>query len=474
MNKTFLAIDIGASSGRHFAGYKTNDKAGLEFEEIFRFPNGMIERNGHLCWELDRLFENIIQGMKECNKMGMIPTSVGIDTWGVDFVLLDKDDKIIGDTVAYRDSRTSGMIDKVQKIISEEELYERTGIQKQPFNTIYQLMSIKDNNPEYFERAESFLMIPDYFHFLLTGIKSNEYTNATTTGLVDAKKKDWDYKLIDMLGLPKKIFLPTAMPGTLLGPLKNEIEDEVGYNCKVVIPCTHDTGSAVAALPVSFKKSTEHPLYISSGTWSLLGTELYEPHLMEQARKLNYTNEGGYEYRFRFLKNIMGLWMIQSVKKELESDAGRKITFDEIDNDSRSAKISSIVDCNDNCFLSPKSMIEAVKNYCKEKGDQVPQTAGELACVIYRSLAKSYAQAIKELELLMGCQFSSLNILGGGSKSTLLNELTAEETGVQVFTGPSEATAIGNLLVQMINANEFSTLDEARSAVKQYLSNGGK
>lgn len=472
MNETFLAIDIGASSGRHFAGGLSEDKGGLAFEEIFRFPNGMVEHKGHLCWELDKLFENIIQGMKECHLKGIDPVSVGIDTWGVDFVLLDKDNKIIGDTVAYRDSRTDGMDELVQKIISDEDLYERTGIQKQPFNTIYQLMSIKENNPECLEKAESFLMIPDYFHFLLTGKKSNEYTNATTTGLINAKKKDWDYELMDMLGIPKHIFLPVTMAGTTLGPVTKEIEEKIGYSCNVVIPCTHDTGSAVAALPVESTKGGKS-LYISSGTWSLLGTEHSEPCLTVQSQKLNYTNEGGYQYRFRFLKNIMGLWMIQSVKKELEAMEGRKIGFDEIDKAAREAKITSIVDCNDNCFLAPKSMIQAVKDHCESHFQQVPQTMGELASVIYHSLAKSYTKAIDELEQLQNCGFTTLNIIGGGSKSTLLNEITAQETGLKVLTGPAEATAIGNLLVQMINAKVFDSLECARVVVKEYLSNGG-
>lgn len=475
MNKTFLAIDIGASSGRHLAGYRTDDDKGLAFEEMFRFPNGIVEKNGHLCWNLHELFENIVQGMKECGDKGIVPSSIGIDTWGVDFVLLDKENKILGDTVAYRDSRTDGIDAVVQKIINEEYLYKRTGIQKQPFNTIYQLMSIKIEHPEYLDKAESFLMIPDYFNFLLTGKKSNEYTNATTTGLVNALTKEWDYELIGLLGLPERMFLPLTLPGTVLGPVTKEVEKEINYSCKVVIPCTHDTGSAVVALPIEDKQNMQNRnLYISSGTWSLLGTEIMVPCLVPQAEIMNYTNEGGYGFRFRFLKNIMGLWMIQSVKKELEKTAGRKISFDEIDCAARNAKITSFIDCNDNCFLAPSSMIQSVKDYCRKNCEQIPETTGELAAVIYHSLAKSYAKAIGELEQLMNCHFTSLNIIGGGSKSSLLNELTAEETGLQVLTGPSEATAIGNLLVQMINENEYSSLEQARTAVKKYLINGGK
>jgi len=481
MSCNYLAIDIGASSGRHFAGTKKNDNQ-FDFHEVFRFSNGITERNGHLCWNLDELFENILQGMAECKKSGLIPYSMGIDTWGCDFVLLDKNNNLLGDTVAYRDSRTDGMIEKVSKIISPDELYSRTGIQTQPFNTIFQLMSIKENHPEYLEKAESFLMVPDYFNFLLTGIKSNEYTNATTTGLVNAKTKNWDYELIEKLGLPAKIFSDVVMPGTVLGSISDEVKEKIGYSCLVVAPCTHDTGSAVAALPVLMKQvqykvgkvGTVLPLYISSGTWSLLGSELTEPVLSAQSQQLNYTNEGGYEGRFRFLKNIMGLWMIQSVKKEMEAAEERKIGFEEIDSAARIAEIDSIVQCNDNCFLAPKSMIEEIKNYCAKTNQRVPETNGEITAVIYKSLAACYASAIKELEQLLNCHFDSLNIIGGGSKSVLLNEMTEKATGLKVLPGPAEATAIGNIIVQMLSSKEFASLEEARKSIKEYLLNGGK
>lgn len=485
MSCNYLAIDIGASSGRHFAGTKKNDNQ-FDFHEVFRFSNGITERNGHLCWNLDELFENILQGMAECKKSGLVPYSMGIDTWGCDFVLLDKNNNLLGDTVAYRDSRTDGMIEKVSKIISPDELYSRTGIQTQPFNTIFQLMSIKENNPELLEKTERFLMVPDYFNFLLTGIKSNEYTNATTTGLVNAKTKNWDYELIEKLGLPAKIFSDVVMPGTVLGSISDEVKEKIGYSCMVVAPCTHDTGSAVAALPVmlnqvqhdqcavQYDEGTVLPLYISSGTWSLLGSELTEPVLSAQSQQLNYTNEGGYEGRFRFLKNIMGLWMIQSVKKEMEAAEGRKIGFEEIDSAARIADIDSIVQCNDNCFLAPKSMIVEIKNYCAKTNQRVPETNGEIAAVIYKSLAACYASAIKELEQLLNCHFDSLNIIGGGSKSVLLNEMTEKATGLKVLPGPAEATAIGNIIVQMLSSKEFASLEEARKSIKEYLLNGGK
>lgn len=469
--KKYIAIDIGASSGRHFAGWKGQE--GLQFEEIYRFANGIIEKNGHLCWDIDALVENVKSGLKACKNKGIEPESAGIDTWGCDFVLLDKDDRILGDVVAYRDNRAQGFVEKVDSIISRKDLYHRTGIQTQVFNTIYQLMSIKENSPELLEKACSFLTVPDYLVFKLTGKKVNEYTNATTTGLVNTNTENWDYELIDRLELPAKIFLNVSEPGKVVGNLLPEVVEEIGFDCQVVLPCSHDTGSAVAALPVlkSDLGANDYPLYISSGTWSLLGTELKETKKDEEALELNYTNEGGYDHSIRFLKNIMGLWMVQSVKKELEKNTGSKIPFDQLDEDAKKATISSIVSCNDEVFLAPKSMIGAIQNFCKEHGMQIPETQGELIKVVYESLAQCYADTILELQKMLNCKFSTLNIIGGGSKSTLLNEITQQKSGLKVITGPGEATAIGNCLVQMIANGEFKNIEEARSYVKKYLVN---
>ncbi|MBR6395407.1 MAG: rhamnulokinase, partial [Lachnospiraceae bacterium] len=304
--KYYLAVDIGASSGRHILGCVENGK--IKYEEVYRFENGPVKRNGHMCWEMDRLFNEIVNGMKACKGLGKIPVSMGIDTWGVDFVLLDKEDNIIGDTVCYRDERTAGIDSEVYKIIPEDKLYARTGIQKQIFNTIYQLMAIKEKEPENLAKAESFLMVPDYFNFLLTGVKKQEYTNATTGQLVDTNTKQWDRQLIKRLGLPAGIFKELSMPGTFVGRLLPEIQKRVGYDLDVILPGTHDTASAVLAVPMEKGDS----VYISSGTWSLMGIERSEADCSERARECNFTNEGGYEGRFRFLKNIMGLWMIQS------------------------------------------------------------------------------------------------------------------------------------------------------------------
>jgi rhamnulokinase len=306
-----LAVDIGASSGRHILGHLENGR--LILEEVYRFENGMIKKNGHLCWDTARLFSEIRTGLVKCREAGKIPSSMGIDTWGVDYVLLDEKDTVLGETYGYRDSRTAGMDEEVFRIIPETELYARTGIQKQPFNTICQLMSDKVRHPEILTEAKTMLMIPDYFHFLLTGVKKSEYTNATTAQLVSVRTNDWDHELIGRLGFPDGIFLPLSMPGTEVGMLKKEIADEVGFTCRVVLPATHDTGSAVMAVP----SQSDDTLYISSGTWSLMGVETEKAIVNETGRRANFTNEGGYGHRTRFLRNIMGLWMIQSVRREL-------------------------------------------------------------------------------------------------------------------------------------------------------------
>ena len=457
MEKYYLAVDIGASSGRHMLASMKDGK--MQLEEVYRFPNGMDNKNGTLCWDVDRLITEIKNGLKKCKEIGKIPVSMGIDTWGVDYVLLDKDDNILGDTVGYRDSRTEGMDEKVYEVIPQDDLYARTGIQKQIFNTIYQLMAVKQSHPEYLEQAETILMIPDYFNFLLTGVKMNEYTEATTGQLISPKTNDWDYELIDMLGYNSKMFRPVSMPGTVVGDFTEEVQKEVGFNCTVVLPATHDTGSAVLAVPTN----DDDAVYISSGTWSLMGIERKEADCSMESMKANFTNEGGYDHRFRYLKNIMGLWMIQSVKKEFTED----LSFAEICEMASKETIPSIVDCNDDCFLAPKSMIKAVQKFCRDTDQPVPETVGEISSVIYNSLAKCYGDTVEEIEAITGKKYSTIYVVGGGSNAGYLNELTAKYTGRKVSAGPSEATAIGNIIVQMLHDGVFASLPEARTCVKE-------
>jgi len=457
MDKYYLAVDIGASSGRHMLAHMNNGR--MELEEVYRFPNGMVNKDGHLCWDVDKLFTEIIKGLKKCKELGKIPVYMGIDTWGVDYILLDEQNQVIGNTYGYRDGRTAGMDEKVYEIISPEDLYARTGIQKQIFNTIYQLMAVKQQAPDDMAKADAMLMIPDYFQFLLTGVKKMEYTNATTGQLISATTNDWDYELIERLGYNRNIFAPTAMPGEYVGEFTGAVREMVGFNAQVVLPATHDTGSAVLAVPTNDDKA----IYISSGTWSLMGVEQKEADCSSASMKANFTNEGGYDHRFRYLKNIMGLWMIQSVKKELTED----LSFAKLCDLASKETIPSIVDCNDECFLAPVSMIRAVQDFCKNSVQPVPQTAGEIAAVIYNSLAKCYGDTVKEIEAVTGLSSDTIYVVGGGANAEYLNRLTARYTGKTVMAGPTEATAIGNIMVQMLYAGEFIDLAEARSVVEK-------
>ncbi|WP_026518289.1 rhamnulokinase [Butyrivibrio sp. MC2021] len=471
MNRYFLAIDIGASSGRHMLSWMEEGK--MMLREMYRFENRQKEKDGHLCWDLDNLWEGVTEGLKACKKEGMIPETIGIDTWAVDFVLLDGEDKLIGDAVAYRDDRTKGMDREVFELIPERELYERTGIQKQPFNTIYQLMAVKKQAPQDLEKAETFLMLPDYLNFRLTGVKKQEYTNATSTNLVNAADKTWDKEIIRKLGLPERLFGELSVPGTIVGPLSHELEEKVGFSATVILPATHDTGSAFLSVPARDESS----VYLSSGTWSLLGVENLEPITSQDAQKANLTNEGGAFYRYRFLKNIMGLWIIQSIRRELngtEYVEGRKSKYatgkiysfpDLIQEAGNSADFETVLDVNDESFLSPVSMIDAIKDYCKNSGQAVPETVGEIMQCVYMGLSKCYADTVKQISEITGKEITAVNIIGGGCQDAYLNELTARATGLPVFAGPIEGTAIGNLVIQMINAGIFKDLADARDCI---------
>ena len=453
--KYYLAIDIGASSGRHILGWIENGK--LNLEEVYRFKNGAIRVNDKLVWDSENLFNSIVEGLKECKKVGKIPVSIGIDTWGVDYALLDKNDNLIGEIYSYRDDRTQKVVDEVHSIISEEDAYNRTGVQKQVYNTIYQLYSDKKTGK--LNNAETFLMTPDYLHYLLTGVKSNEYTIASTTGLLNAKTRDWDYELIEKLGLKKSLFKEPSMPGSVVGELKKEIAEKVGFSAKVCLPATHDTASAVMAVP-----NENMPLYISSGTWSLMGVETPDETTTSEARLSGFTNEGGYGKSVRFLKNIMGLWMIQCVKKEYDD----KYSFVDLANLAREVKdFNSVVDVNDMSFFAPSSMIDAVKDYCKKTNQKVPNTVGEIALCVYTSLAECYAKAVDQIERITGKKFAEINIVGGGCQNTLLNELTALKTKRNVIAGPIEATATGNILAQMLANGEISTLNEGKRIINE-------
>lgn len=396
--------------------------------------------------------------MRKCKELDRIPASVGIDTWGVDFVLLDAHGNVLGNTVAYRDGRTKGMDEEVYKVISESELYGRNGIQKQLFNSIYQLMAIKKETPQLLERAERFLMIPEYLNYRLTGVAMNEYTNATTTQLVNAKTQDWDFELMEMLGLPTKIFGELNMPKTLVGPLSSNMAKRVGFQTNVVLPATHDTGSAVMAVPTN----SDDSIYLSSGTWSLMGIERLIPDCTEMSRKHNFTNEGGYHHRYRYLKNIMGMWIMQNLRREFK----HKYTFEELYELAHIGRyFTSTVDVNDDMFLAPDSMIKALQDYCEQTGQEKPETECELLYCVYRSLAKCYAKTVAEIETVTGRTYDTIHVVGGGCQDKFLDRLLVEVTGKEVYAGPVEATAIGNIMAQMLRDDIFEDLKEARRVV---------
>ncbi|MCL2404811.1 MAG: rhamnulokinase [Defluviitaleaceae bacterium] len=455
----FLAIDIGASSGRHMLGHLEDGR--LVLTEIHRFHNEMTKHNNQLTWDIKALFDEIVTGLKKCAELGKHPVSVGIDTWGVDFVLLDKDMNMIGPAVAYRDNRTEGMYEEVATHISDKDLYARTGIQKMIFNTIYQLMAVKKHSPKMLAQAHKLLFLPDYLHYLLSGVALTEYTVASTSGLITAKSHTWDEEVIAACGYPRHIFGEIVPPGTTLGELTPDIQQEVGFNCKVIMPASHDTASAVMAVPAD----TDKPLYISSGTWSLMGVERPNPDCSPASQAGNFTNEGGYGYRFRYLRNIMGLWMIQCVKKEL----GDQYTYAQLCDMAEDSPIDSIVDVNASNFLAPDSMVLAIQTACAKTGQAVPHTPGELAAVIYNSLAICYRNTARELEDLTGQAYDAIYIVGGGSNAEYLNNLTAKHTGKTVHSGPSEATAIGNIAAQMIANGYFTDLQEARACIRKSI-----
>ena len=454
--KYYLAIDMGASSGRHILAHIENGKVVLE--EVYRFRDYLIERDGHLCWDVKRIIEEIKAGLKKCKEVGKIPSSMGIDTWGVDFVLLDKNDNVLGDTIAYRDSRTDGMPEKVYSKLSKDELYSRTGIKEQPFNTIFQLMAIKEQTND-LESAESLLMLPCYFNYILTGVKMNEYTDASTSGLLDAQNRDWDMDIVKTMGFPEKIFTKLYMPGTKVGNFTPEIAQEVGFDCDVVLPGTHDTASAVLSVPME----NGNGVYISSGTWSLMGIESKNAICTKDADMGGYSNEGGAEGSIRFLKNIMGLWIIQSIKRELKDE----YSFGDLADLAREAKdFNSEFDVNDQRFLAPKSMIETIKGYLKETNQQVPETIGELMQSVYISLAKCYDESVKALEEITGEKYDSIRIVGGGCQDNYLNELTAKVTGKTVYAGPIEATALGNVGAQLLADGTVADTEAFRALIR--------
>lgn len=446
--KYCLAIDIGASSGRHILGRLDNGV--LTMEEVYRFENNIKKEGNALVWDTEDLFSHILEGLKECGKRGTIPETVAIDTWGVDYVLLDEACNILSPVYCYRDSRTETAVTQVHGIISPEELYRLTGIQKQSFNTIYQLYCDKQSGK--LNHAKHCLMMPAYFSYRLCGVMANEYTNLTTTGMVNAKQHTIDQDIADALGINPQLFGTVKTPGSVLGEFTDEIKQKVGFSSTVMFCPSHDTASAVAACPLK-----EHDIYISSGTWSLIGEELENPVLTDDARSANFTNEGGVEYRFRFLKNYMGMWLLQNIRKNLN----KRLSYDEMMQLAEECGAYSYIDVNAKEFLAPESMIDAIRTYLKKP--EMP--LGEVLNSVYHSLAKSYQDAVSEVEQVTGIQADTIHIVGGGCQDAYLNRLTAIYTKKKVTAGPVEATAIGNMIAQYYAPDKGYSLERLREIV---------
>ncbi len=431
MLEYFLAIDIGASSGRHIVGRWDGGK--IETDEVYRFPTGVCRKDGCLEWDINRIFECVVLGIREAFTKHPGIKCLSIDTWAVDYVLLDEGGQPIYPCYAYRDLRTEAVIDEVHSIVPFEKLYGKTGIQFQPFNTIYQLYA--DKKAGRLEGAAGLLMLPEYFTYRLTGAKLREYTNATATGLVNARTGDYDKEITEALGLPDRFFEKPVMPGTPAGKLKKGIAEYVGGNCQVVMCASHDTASSVEGMDIE----GDNP-YISSGTWSLLGIKLPEAKTDEASRKANCTNEGGVGY-VRYQKNIMGMWVINELKK----DICPFLSFPEIVSLAKASSFSETVDINSEAFLSPMNMKQAFDEALTAK----PACVGDYFRCAMASLAQGYKEAVEELSANTGKTFDKLFIYGGGAKNTLLNEMTRDACGLEVIARPEEASALGNLKVQM-------------------------
>ena len=464
--KTYLAIDIGASSGRHIVSWLADGK--IETREVYRFPNGGSMKDGHLCWDIEGLEHHVVAGLKAAKDQGYEPVSIGIDTWGVDFVLLDKEGQRVGDAVHYRDDRTNGMDAELEKVMPFPFHFGLCGIAKQPFNTVYQMMAVIRERPEYATNVADFLMMPEYLSYILCGKKAHEWTNCTTGALCNAESGTWSETIRAAAGIPDSWF-KTAMvkPGTVLGPLSPEVEAQVGYPSTVILPATHDTGSAYMAVPAK----DDGAAFLSSGTWSLLGTELPAPVTSQAALNAGFTNEGGYNGTTRFLKNIMGMWMLQCIHKEID----KAHTFAEMAEMAGASTYPAYIDAADNRFLAPDSMLEEVKAALREAGAPEPADLADVLRAVTMGLAVCYDKSIKEMSEITGKTFTSINIVGGGSANVVLNQMTADVTGLPVYAGPTEGTALGNLAAQMIVDGAFADLAAFRAAlpgsfeIKEYL-----
>lgn len=446
MKEVYLAIDFGGGSGRVMAGCPSGGE--LQLETIYRFQNRQVRMNGHIYWDFLSLFEDMKKGIRMAVDKGYRIRSIGIDTWGVDFGLIDKLGNLVGNPVCYRDSRTDGMPEQVFGRIDLRTHYAVAGTQVMAINTLFQLYAMKlEGNPQ-LEIADKLLFMPDLFSYFLTGVANNEYSIASTSELMDIRNCRWNYPLIRELGLPEHLFCDIVMPGESRGVLKPEVMEELGldYEVEVIAVASHDTASAVYAVPPA--DNGEVTAFLSSGTWSLLGVLTDAPILTEEARVNGFTNEGGAEGKICFLQNITGLWILQKLMGEW-TEAGQCTDYDVLIPAAEEAQFASVIDVDDAQFTSPVNMADTIVSYCRESGQQVPQTQGEFVKCVLLSLAERYKKGIEGLNRLLPRPVTKLQIIGGGSQNRYLNRLTAQATGLQVAAGPVEATAIGNIRAQM-------------------------
>ncbi len=456
-----LAIDLGASSGRGIVGSFDGEK--LTLRENHRFSNDPVFINGRFTWDILRIYFEIKNSITKTVIDGDNITSMGIDTWGVDYALIDKYGKMMGNPTHYRDTRTQNITDYVKQFVSPEEIYNVTGIQAIDFNTLNQLAADRRDDPETFAAAEKMLFIPDLLNYFLTGKMYTEYTVASTGMILDAAKRDFAYSLTDKLGVKRSLFAPIVQPGFNLGGLLPQINAEVGENkINVVTVASHDTASAVISVPAD----NDDFIYISSGTWSLMGAELKAPLINDATRLANYTNEGGALGTIRFLKNIMGLWIIQESRRQWKRE-GKDYSFAQMEAWAKeSTPFASLINPDYYTFATPGNMPEKIRDYCRMTGQHVPETVGEVVRCIYESLALKYRYTVETIEKLNGKKTKKINVVGGGTKDVFLSQMTADACGIPVCAGPEEATSIGNLMMQAIAAGEVADLSQAREVVR--------
>lgn len=456
-----LAFDFGASSGRAILGRFDGNK--IELEEVYRFPNEPVRMGRNFYWDFLRLFYELKNGLRRAASKGIKISSIGIDTWGVDYGLLDDKGNLLSNPVHYRDSRADNSLKDIENTMLFEDIYNITGIQYMPFNTLYQLYAEKKYRPNILGMAKTLLFMPDLFNYYLTGNKYNEYTESSTSQMLDAEKKVWAKDMLEKLGLPANILQDIISPGSIYGTLTHDIQEEVGLpGVPVIAVGSHDTASAVAGAPLE----GENMAYLSSGTWALLGVESDRPIINSKSLKYNFTNEGGVEGTIRFLKNINGLWIIQQLKKNWSENV-QNITFPDIIDAARKAIDSPfVIDPKHESFVAPINMAESIVNYCRENGQGTPESLGEIAVAAYKGITQESGRVCRNLEEIIGRKLETINMIGGGIQDEFLCQLTADATGKKVIAGPVEASAFGNIIMQLMAIGEIKSLSEGRQLIK--------